>query len=143
MEEDRGEFSMTFYVMFIFVLFCIGMSLRSLFLPHKKVGKHVSLENFLFLAMVYSTIMIGFGLIYMLLDMKGNILLIEETRSIGTDFFSRLETFIYFSGMTLFSVGYGDLAPIGIGRAVALLEALIGYTIPAAFVARAVFDRDR
>ncbi|AGK52463.1 MAG: Ion transport protein [Bacillus sp. (in: firmicutes)] len=134
---------MTFYLMLIFVLFSIGMSLRSLFLPYKIAGKYVSLENFIFLAMVYATIMIGFGLIYMLLDMKGNILLIEETRSIGADFFSRLETFIYFSGMTLFSVGYGDIAPIGIGRVIAVLEALIGYTIPAAFVARAVFDRDR
>ncbi|EOR23869.1 Ion transport protein [Niallia nealsonii AAU1] len=30
--------------------------------------------------------------------------------------------------------------PIGMGRMVVLVEALIGYTIPAAFVARAVFD---
>ena len=52
----------------------------------------------------------------------------------------RLETYIYFSAVTLFSVGYGDIAPIGIGRVIAMIEALIGYTIPAAFVAKAFID---
>jgi potassium channel LctB len=42
----------------------------------------------------------------------------------------------------LFSVGYGDIAPIGIGRVIAMIEALIGYTIPAAFVAKAFIDKD-
>ena len=59
------------------------------------------------------------------------------------DFIERLGTYIYFSAVTLFSVGYGDIAPIGIGRLIAMIEALIGYTIPAAFVARAVFDLER
>ncbi len=133
---------MIFYLLFMFVLLSIIMSLRLLFMPHKIKGKKVSFENFLLLAMLYATMMIGFGLIYMLLEMKGFILIIEETKTIGADFFSRLETFIYFSAVTLFSVGYGDIAPIGPGRVIAIIEALIGYTIPAAFVARAVFDRE-
>jgi potassium channel LctB len=33
--------------------------------------------------------------------------------------------------------------PQGLGRIIAIIEALIGYTLPAAFVARAVFDREQ
>jgi potassium channel LctB len=133
---------MTFYLLFIFVTFCIVMSLRTIFSSYKIKGKRVSIENFLFLVTLYATLMIGFGMIYMLLEMKGFLVVLEENKILVGDFFVRLETFIYFSGMTLFSVGYGDISPIGLGRVVAVIEALIGYTIPAAFVARAVFNRE-
>jgi potassium channel LctB len=133
---------MTFYLLFIFVTFCIVMSLRTIFSSYKIKGKRVSIENFLFLVTLYATLVIGFGMIFMLLEMKGFLVILEENKILVGDFFVRLETFIYFSGMTLFSVGYGDIAPIGLGRVVAVIEALIGYTIPAAFVARAVFNRE-
>jgi potassium channel LctB len=38
---------------------------------------------------------------------------------------------IYFSAITLLSVGYGDITPIGWSRMVAILEALVGYLLPA------------
>ncbi|MEW8986042.1 MAG: ion channel [Bacillus sp. (in: firmicutes)] len=94
------------------------------------------------LAMLYATIMIGFGLLFMMLEMKGFLLIVDASESDHISFFTQLETYIYFSGMTLFSVGYGDITPIGIGRLLAITEALLGHTIAAAFVARAVFDRN-
>ena len=97
----------------------------------------------MYLTFVYITILIGFGLIYILLETKGHQVLIEQYPIKAEDFVERLGTYIYFSAVTLFSVGYGDIAPIGIGRLIAMIEALIGYTIPAAFVARAVFDLER
>ena len=87
--------------------------------------------------------MIGFGLIYILLDMNGHTVLIDETNYLEIDFLDRLETGFYFSAVTLFSVGYGDISPVGIGRIIAVLEALIGYVIPTAFVARVVFNIDK
>ncbi len=39
---------------------------------------------------------------------------------------------IYFSAITLLSVGYGDITPFGWSRAVAILEATVGYILPAA-----------
>lgn len=133
---------MAFYILFICVILCILMSLRVLFLPRNVRSNPVSLENFFMLAMLYATIMIGFGLLYMMLEMKGIRLIVDLPEVDHISFFTRLETFVYFSGMTLFSVGYGDITPIGIGRLIAITEALIGHTIAAAFVARAVFDRD-
>lgn len=40
--------------------------------------------------------------------------------------------------MTLFSVGYGDMYPVGIGKLFATFEAFIGYIMPAIFVMRTV-----
>lgn len=54
----------------------------------------------------------------------------------------KLSTSIYLSAITLFSVGYGDVVPIGVGRLLVIIEALLGYTIPAAFVVRTFIDYD-
>ncbi|UII56661.1 potassium channel family protein [Cytobacillus spongiae] len=133
---------MALLIILLFICLCIGMSLRMLFIPHKIKGKRVSFENFIFLAFVYLTVLIGFGLIYIILELYGYVVLIEGGQNMVGSFLNRLETGLYFSAITLFSVGYGDISPIGIGRLIAVLEALIGYTIPAAFVARAVFDME-
>ncbi|SLL36991.1 Ion channel [Mycobacteroides abscessus subsp. abscessus] len=130
-----------FYVLLALILFFIAMSLRTLFVPYRVKEKWVSFENFMYLIFVYITIMIGFGLIYTLFQMNGIPVYNDgQSPSLTYDFFHTLHTSVYFSGVTLFSVGFGDLMPVGIGRMVVLVEALIGYTIPAAFVARAVLD---
>lgn len=134
---------MLYIISLAFTIYCIMMSLKTIFIPNTIKGKLVSFENFLYLTFVYITILIGFGLIFFLLETKGYEVLIEQYPTKADDFAERLGTYIYFSAVTLFSVGYGDIAPIGIGRLIAMIEALIGYTIPAAFVARAVFDFER
>lgn len=40
---------------------------------------------------------------------------------------------IYFSGVTLLSIGYGDMVPNGMARFFALLEASLGILLPTAF----------
>jgi potassium channel LctB len=126
---------------FISITTCIIMTLKTLFAPNKIKGKMLSIENFLVLTVVYLTITLGFALIYLLFDLHGNPIVRDGLLTEGDGFFLRLESSFYFSAMTLFSVGYGDIYPIGIGRVIAVFEALIGYTIPAAFVARAFYDR--
>lgn len=127
-----------FYFSFILIIICIFMSIRTLFLPNSIQGKNVSIENFLYLSFIYFTVMCGFGLIYVLLDTQHILVLDTNTLNSQMNFLEKLETTIYFSAITLFSVGFGDIAPIGVGRIIAVFEALIGYTIPAAFVYRAV-----
>lgn len=103
----------------------------------------MSLENFLFLGAIYATVMVSFGLLYVLLELHDFAVLDDGYIPVANRFLTRLETGLYFSAITLFSVGYGDIAPIGVGRIIAVIEALIGYTIPAAFVARTVLDLDK
>lgn len=128
-----------FYFLLPIVIFCIFMSIRTLFIPNTIKGKFVSIENALFLGSIYLTVILGFGLIYLLFELKGISLLVEVN---GENNYNLFETSFYFSAMTLFSVGNGDVIPHGLGRMVAVVEALIGYTLPAAFVARALMDRE-
>jgi potassium channel LctB len=126
-----------FYFLLPIVIFTIFMSLRTLFIPNTIKGKFVSIENALYLGSMYLTVIIGFGLIYLLFELKGVSILVEANKDKVYNIF---ETSFYFSAMTLFSVGNGDVVPHGLGRMVAVIEALIGYTLPAAFVARALLD---
>ncbi|PLS05871.1 potassium channel family protein [Neobacillus cucumis] len=128
-----------FYFLLPIVIFCIFMSLRTLFTPNTLKGKIVSAENFLYLGAVYLTIILGFGLIFILFNLIGMPLLREVNDSHRNTF----ETSFYFSAMTLFSVGNGDVLPQGLGRMIAVIEALIGYTLPAAFVARVVLNNEK
>ncbi|WP_040206477.1 potassium channel family protein [Neobacillus jeddahensis] len=128
-----------FYFLLPIVIFCIFMSLRTLFIPNTIRGKIVSVENFLYLGTVYLTIILGFGLIYLLFNLIGEPLLKEINHHPKSNIF---ETSFYFSAMTLFSVGNGDVLPQGMGRIIAVIEALIGYTLPAAFVARVMLNRE-
>jgi potassium channel LctB len=129
-----------FYFLLPLVVFCIFMSLKTLFIPNTIRGKIVSVENFLYLGCIYLTVIIGYGLIYMLFELKGISLLKEMNHG---SLYNMFETSFYFSAMTLFSVGNGDVIPIGFGRILTVTEALIGYTLPAAFVARAVFNKEK
>lgn len=48
---------------------------------------------------------------------------------------------IYFSGVTLLSIGYGDMVPTGIAKFFALLEAGLGILLPAAFFIQSLQPR--
>ncbi|RWR11224.1 ion channel [Siminovitchia fortis] len=132
------------HVLFLGVLICITMALRLLFFPARFKYKEVSFENFVFLGITYAVIMIGFGILYLLLDMRGLYVFndVEMNAYASSDFLAKFGTSIYLSAVTLFSVGFGDVAPVGIGRLLAIIEALLGYTIPAAFVVRTFIDFD-
>jgi potassium channel LctB len=134
---------MHFYLSVTLIIVAIFMSLKTLFVPHKIKGKQVSFENFITLALIYATVMAGFGLLYYLLDLRGLWVLADGSMRLSVSSYERMATSMYFSAITLFSVGYGDISPIGLGRIIAVLEALIGYTIPAAFVTRAVIDHKK
>nr|WP_280518673.1 potassium channel family protein [Lederbergia wuyishanensis] len=116
------------------------MALRILFIPDRFKFKQVSFENFVFLACTYAIIMIGFGLLFLLLELRGMTIIIDTTAVQDKGWSERLATSVYLSAITLFSVGYGDVVPIGVGRLLVMLEALLGYTIPAAFVVRSFLE---
>ncbi|HHY72017.1 MAG TPA: two pore domain potassium channel family protein [Bacillus bacterium] len=100
----------------------------------------LSIENFLLLIFTYIILLVGFGFIYTLIEASGTSIIIESGNKVEPPFFHIMGTGMYFSGVTLFSLGYGDVVPIGIGRGFAMVEALIGYLLPAAFVMRSVID---
>lgn len=96
-----------------------------------------SSEIFYTLLVIYCIVIIGFGLIYFILSFQ-HVTLVEgeELREVGV--IGSLVHSFYFSGVTLLTIGYGDVTPVGIGRFIALIQALIGYILPTAFVLRLV-----
>ncbi|MBO0993382.1 ion channel [Bacillus sp. SD088] len=131
------------YMIFFAVIICILFALRLLFIPNRFKYKQVSFENFAFLGCTYVVIMIGFGLLFLLLEIKGWTVIIDSSLQESSDWNQRLSTSLYLSAITLFSVGFGDVVPVGIGRLFVMIEALLGYTIPAAFVVRTFIDYER
>lgn len=127
------------YICLFVIILIITMSLRTLFVPTALQEKFLSWESFLYLIFIYSTIFLGFGLVYFIFTQNGFTPFLENGKKVEGKI-SSLQTSFYFSGITLFSVGYGDIVPIGIGRIIAIIEALIGYTVPASFVVRTVVD---
>ncbi|WP_062353217.1 ion channel [Bacillus kwashiorkori] len=127
-------------VIFFVTILCIMLSIRTLFLPEALQDKYISWESFFYLLIVYSTIFIGFGMIYFIIIDSGFGQFYENGELLSGSFFHKLKVCFYFSGITLFSIGYGDISPLGLARGVAVIEGLIGYTIPAAFVVRTVID---
>jgi potassium channel LctB len=131
-----------FYVLVGAAVVCMVMSVRTLFMAESN-RKRFSMETLAWAINLYATILIGFSLIYLIFELQNHSVILDQGNRVGGDFFQQLETSFYFSAMTMFSVGYGDISPIGMGRVIATIQAFVGYALPAAFVIRTVFDIDQ
>lgn len=116
------------------------MSGRNIYFKMKLKESRFSTEIFYALLVIYSIVITGFALIYFILSFQG-IVLVEHGELNQVSMMGSLIHSFYFSGVTLLTIGYGDIIPIGIGRFIALLEALLGYILPTAFVLRLVQTR--
>ena len=103
----------------------------------ERSNSRFSVELFYILLIIYSIVIIGFGLIYFILSFQG-IVLVEDGELRQVSILGSIIHSFYFSGVTLLTIGYGDITPIGIGRLIALVQALIGYVLPTAFVLKLV-----
>lgn len=99
-----------------------------------------SMETFYTLLVVYIIVIIGFALIYFIFSLH-HVVLVEGGELRQVSVIGSLIHSGYFSGVTMLTIGYGDITPIGYGRLIALIEALIGYILPTAFVLRLVQNK--
>lgn len=86
------------------------------------------------LLMLCGNIIVCFTVIYILLDILDLGRIVEHHTVLfnsGPAWFEQLARTLYFSAITLFSVGYGDITPFGWSRVVAIFEATVGYILPA------------
>ncbi|MEY8350471.1 potassium channel family protein [Bacillus cereus] len=118
-------------------------SIQILWSSYSDSKRFFSLYNLASLFLIYTTVLIAFGLSYVVLEESGFATLRENGESLNVRSFQLVEVCLYFSAVTLLSVGYGDVTPVGIGRWIAIIEALIGYTLPFAFVVRTVIDNEK
>ncbi|WP_202080988.1 potassium channel family protein [Caldalkalibacillus salinus] len=114
-------------------------SLKDLMKMHPAHFQAFSTKHFVLLGYVYLVIIIGFATIYIGLLLLG----VQSVLSISlnhTNGLVDIANILYFSTMTLLTVGYGDIIPIGVGKLIASLQALIGYLLPAAFIASGIIQ---
>ncbi|MFB5662555.1 potassium channel family protein [Alteribacillus sp. HJP-4] len=80
----------------------------------------------------------GFAILYYMLSLNETVLMINDPtgEAANHDFWNCL----YFSGVTILSVGYGDLVPVGSARFFSLIQAAIGLLLPAAYFMKAISD---
>ncbi len=98
----------------------------------------ISFHIFYTLILIYCIVIIGFGLIYFLLSFY-ELTIVDGIKHSKDNLMNHLFTCIYFSGVTILTIGYGDVTPIGIGRFVAIIQALIGFILPTSFVLKLVY----
>jgi len=128
------------WIFLILIIFVLGGGLWGFFSQNHYARQSFSIHQFYTLVVVYFIVMLGFGLLYFVLASEGWGILQDELLQ-RESFLDRLAHSIYFSGVTLMTVGYGDITPVGIGRVLALGEALIGYILPAAFFVQLMQDK--
>ena len=80
------------------------------------------------------------GLAYWIGALEGDHGLVEGGRALGADL-NGLGSAIYFSFVTATSIGYGDIVPVGVARAIAVVEAISALMIFGAVVAKFVSRR--
>lgn len=128
------------WLILMLIILVLGVCLWGFFRKNHHERQYFSVHHFYSLVLVYFTVMIGFGLLYFVLSSQGWSILQDELLR-RDSVLDRMAHSIYFSGVTLMTVGYGDITPIGIGRVIALSEALIGYILPAAFFVQLIQDK--
>jgi potassium channel LctB len=92
----------------------------------------------LFLLWIGTVLLCGFG--YWLVALIGEHGLAEAGSPVGADV-RGLASALYFSFVTATSVGYGDIVPVGVARAIAVAEAVAALLIFGAVVAKFVSHR--
>ncbi|MGO1059436.1 potassium channel family protein [Planococcus sp. FY231025] len=96
-----------------------------------------SLFQKLFFAMTGITI--GFAVLYYALGLDAPVLRLNDED--GRESEGSFWEYLYFSGVTMLSVGYGDLVPVGPARFFAILQAGIGLLLPTAFFVHVLHER--
>ncbi|MCT4783944.1 MULTISPECIES: ion channel [Exiguobacterium] len=105
---------------------------------HRQTGFDGRFFSHLFVSLC--VIMIGFAVIYYALSRDGIVLVTSlESMTVVEPTWQNL---LYFSGVTLLSIGFGDMLPIGPARIFALIEAAIGVLLPTAFFMKSMYKKE-
>lgn len=98
--------------------------------------KKIIFYNLLSLFILYLNIILIFSTLYMFLDYYhiGQIVDHYSNSNHQEQWLDRFTRSVYFSAITLMSVGYGDITPFGWSKAIAIIEAMMGYILPTILV---------
>lgn len=116
----------------LLIVSLLGTSLYTFIFEKSYRRSYFSYDLFFSLIVVYVIVLMAFGLLYFVLSFHGVILIQTNAGVEDVTTLSLLGDSLYFSGVTLLTIGYGDIIPVGWGKLLAITEALIGYLLPVA-----------
>ncbi|SER68075.1 potassium channel LctB [Gracilibacillus ureilyticus] len=88
------------------------------------------------LFLVFIGLTFGFAVIYYALSLNETIIM--ESSPSNKPMEQTFPNLLYFSGVTLLSIGYGDIVPVGSARFFSLLQAALGLLLPTAYFLKAL-----
>lgn len=113
----------------------IGLNLYYFFMNKTYRKSYFSTALFLKLFFVLCGVLLGFALLYYALSIQ-EVILVDEAN--GEPIQHSFWEMLYFSGVTLLSIGYGDIVPIGVARFFSLIQASIGVLLPTAYFLKSI-----
>lgn len=120
------------------IIITLWIMTRSLFnlLRMDRRSKYLifSWEHLLILLFVYFVLIFGFAIVYLGLGIIGFKSVLIHDFPQDSPAIAYIGNLLYFSTMTILTVGYGDITPLGFAKLIASIQALIGYLLPAAFL---------
>ena len=124
---------------YLILIIVISSVVQFIFTREYRTDKKVwiAYDIFYTLLIIYIIVIIGFSFLYYMLSFY-DVVLYEENATKEQSLLDMWWRSFYFSGVTMLTIGYGDVIPLGVGRLFALLQALIGFILPTAFVLKVV-----
>ncbi|WP_312702201.1 ion channel [Sedimentibacter sp.] len=107
--------------------------------------KNIVIYNVLILFNLYFFIAVCFSVIYIVLTMLklGHIVDHYASAAHQNQFIDLVSRSLYFSYITLFAVGYGDMTPLGLSKAVSMIQAFVGFILPYAIMLKYLIYKPR
>ncbi len=107
--------------------------------------KYVILYNIIILFNLYFFIAVCFSIVYIALTLSGLGYIVDHysTAAHQEQFIDLISRSLYFSYITLFAVGYGDMTPLGFAKAVSMIQAFVGFILPYAILLKYLIYKPR
>lgn len=96
--------------------------------------KTLIISNIIILFNIYFMISVIFSIIYIFIEYLELGYIANHYSKGCENIFITISKTMYFSFITLFAVGYGDLTPFGMSKVVAIIQAFLGYILPYAIL---------
>ncbi|PYZ97781.1 metal transporter [Alteribacter lacisalsi] len=99
--------------------------------------RHTWISSALFfkLTLILISLTFSFAAIYYLMSLEQVVLRINDPT--GEPVEGTFMEYLYYSGVTLLSIGYGDMVPVGPARFISVVQAGLGVLLPAAYFLKA------
>ncbi|PSL51126.1 potassium channel LctB [Salsuginibacillus halophilus] len=120
-------------------LIFIAINLIYFFIKREQEESYLNTTLLYKLIIVLSALILGFACLYYFLSYFEVVIRVGDPLGEAVD--PSFLTYLYFSGVTMLSIGYGDFVPVNHARLFAVIQAGLGILLPTAYFVQAIASR--